>query len=282
MKVKRFGVALLVSLVLSIVVTVAVARIVAAHRKNAAVSHQYVAANGNIKAGQVIKAKDLKMIDWTARSALPGAFTSIKTVAGRIAIYPISAGEPVMKESLATAGSGFGLVGKIPLGMRAIAIKTDDVSGVDGFLFPGCHVDILVTYHGPFGSGYVTNTVLQDVTVLAAGHQTEPDPQGKPITVSVVTVLVTPKNAQKIALATAQGKIHFVLRNGDDSASVKDAPMQVSELGGSVPQSVPVYRPAYHHRPHHLIVHHRKPVVRDKHFIKTYLGGEQKVETTKF
>lgn len=279
---KRIGVALLVSLVLAIVVTVAVARLIDSRRRRDGQPQHYVAASENIAAGQVVKASDLKMISWTSPSTLPGGFTSIKDVAGRIAIYPIGTGEPVMTESLAKPGSGFGLVGKIPLGMRAIAIKTDDVSGVDGFLFPGCHVDILVTSHGPFGSGYVTNTVLQDVTVLAAGHQTEPDPQGKPITVSVVTVLVSPSNAQKIALATAEGQIHFVLRNGADTANVSGPAMMTSQLVGQPPTPEPAYRPTPFRRPYKPVVRYVKPVPTDAHYINTYLGGEQKVETTKF
>lgn len=276
---KRIGLALVVAVVLAVVVTVAFARYIAARQESSPVLHRYVAAKSNIAAGQTLKKSDLMLIKWDSKSPLSGAFTTVHSVAGRVAIYPISAGEPVLPVSLSSPGSGMGLAGKIPPGMRAIAIKTDDVSGVDGFLFPGCHVDILVTYHSPNGPGWVTNTVLQDVTVLAAGHETEPNPSGKPKTASVVTVLVSPKNAQRIALATAEGKIHFVLRNGSDSAHLPTAPMEMSRFAAP-PQQIrrsfprPVYHPPAHPR--------KAATKKDEPYINTYLGGENKVETTKF
>src|SRR5665213_31876 len=123
-----------------------------------------------------------------------------------------------------------GLTVKIPDGMRAVALRSDEVVGVAGFLFPGSHVDVLVTYRSEKSPDPTTATVLQDAEVLAAGHQVEPDPTGKPATVNVVTLLMKPDDAERVVLASTQGSIHFVLRNSTDREQVADAPVELSEL----------------------------------------------------
>jgi pilus assembly protein CpaB len=114
--------------------------------------------------------------------------------------------------------------------MRAIALSSNEVIGVAGFLMPGTHVDVLVTYHDESNPEPITATVLQDAEVLAAGHQVQPDPTGKPSTVDVVTLLLSPEDAEKAVLASAQGSIHFVLRNGGDHAEAKAAPVALPQL----------------------------------------------------
>jgi len=154
-------------------------------------------------------------------------------VVGRPLIYPLGAGEPVLERDLAVAGSGIGLSVKVPPGMRATAVRSNEIVGVAGFLFPGSHVDVLATVTLPGAPGAVTQTVLQDVEVLAAGQTIEPDPQGKPQTVSVVTLLLNPEDSQKLLLASGQGTIQFVLRNGTDQKKVEVRPTRLDELGPS-------------------------------------------------
>ena len=108
-----------------------------------------------------------------------------------------------------------------------------------GFLLPGTHVDVLVTVHPPGGADPVTNTVLQDVEILTTGQKIEPDPEGKPTTATVVTLLVKPEDAQKVDLASTQGIVHFVLRNGVDNAEFKGPPALFSELAGTPPPPPP-------------------------------------------
>jgi pilus assembly protein CpaB len=119
--------------------------------------------------------------------------------------------------------------------MRAIALRSDEVVGVAGFLVPGSHLDVLVTYHSDRTPEPVTATVLQNAVVLAAGQQLEPDPTGKAADVTVVTLLLTPVQAERAVLASTQGTIHFVLRNEADSSQSGDAPMLLSQLSGPVP-----------------------------------------------
>ncbi len=160
-------------------------------------------------------------------------------------MYPISKDEPIVLRELAAPGSGLGLVAKIPEGMRAISLRSDEVVGVAGFLLPGTRVDVLVTFRTGNSPDPTTATVVQDVEVLAAGHQIQPDPEGKPSSVDVVTLLLDPANAQKVVLASTQGTVHFVLRNGADRVQSGNLPVTVSQL-----TSTPVVAPVAPNRPH--------------------------------
>ena len=195
---------------------------------------QYVAATANLEAGQAIKAENLRMVDWPASVPLPGAFNSPQPLIGRILLYPLAAGEPILERQLANPGSSAGLSVKIPDGMRAISLRSDEVVGVAGFLLPGTHVDVLVTVHPSTGDP-ITSTVLQDVVILTTGQKIEPDPEGKPTTATVVTLLVKPEDAQKVDLAATQGIVHFVLRNGVDREEFKGPPAYFSQLSGTPP-----------------------------------------------
>jgi len=123
-----------------------------------------------------------------------------------------------------------GLAGRIPAGMRATAVKSNEIVGVAGFLYPGSHVDVLATYAMSATTGPLTQTVLQDVEVLAAGQTIEPDPQGKPESVDVVTLLLSPEDSQKLLLTSGQGTIQFVLRSGVDQKNIEIRPTRLNQL----------------------------------------------------
>ena len=199
------------------------------------IKSQYVAAAANMEAGQVIKAENLHMVAWPASVPLQGAFNTTQPLVGRIVLYPLAAGEPILERQLSTPGSGNGITVKIPDGMRAIALRTDEVVGVAGFLLPGTHVDVLVTLHPANSPDPVTTTVLQDAQVLATGQKTEPDPDGKPATATVVTILVSPEDAERVDMAANQGVVHFVLRNGSDRLEAKADPVLLSQLTPAPP-----------------------------------------------
>jgi pilus assembly protein CpaB len=216
---RRLLVALFVALTLSAVFTYFVGRKVLGKAKK---TNKYVVASKPLDAGEALKPANLEMVDWPEDIALPGGFQTADALNGRIVLYPLAKGEPIIERQLAIPGSGAGLGAKIPDGMRAISLKSDDVSGVAGFLLPGTHVDVLETDKaiGPTGRPNTT-TVLQDVEILAAGQQMEPDPEGKPIRVPVVTLLLKPEDAQKVVQASAIGTIDFLLRNGADRTVVQ-------------------------------------------------------------
>ncbi len=191
---------------------------------------RYVAATQDLAAGDSLQKQTLTLIDWPGDRPLEDAFAKTDDLVGRTVLYPVSVGVPIRAHYLATAGSGFGLSTKIPEGMRAMSLKTDQIVGVAGFLSPGSHVDVLVTFHTPASPDPITATVLQDVQILATGQNMQPDPEGKVAPTDVVTLLVNPQEAEKVVLASAQGTVHFVLRNGADHTVVKNHSAELSEL----------------------------------------------------
>jgi pilus assembly protein CpaB len=131
------------------------------------------------------------------------------------------------------SASAAGLSGKIPEGMRAISLKSNDVVGVAGYLLPGTRVDVLMTLRDQATQDQVTSTVLQDAQVITAGQKMQPDPDGKAARVDVVTLLVSPDDAEKVALASNQGTVQFVLRNGADHAHVTAEPVRFTHPAAS-------------------------------------------------
>ncbi len=228
---RRLMLALVAALVISGLFTFWLSRRVAhASRVPVQPPNQYVASARSLDPGEVIRREDLAMIDWPKSHPLDGSFVKVDDVVGRAVLYPLSSGQPILDRQLAAPGAGIGLTGRIPTGMRAIALRSDEVVGVAGFLMPGTHVDVLVTYNDQNRPEPVTATVLQDTEVLAAGHQVQPDPSGKPVSVDVVTLLLSPEDAEKAVLASEKGTIHFVLRNGGDHKQAGASPVDLAEL----------------------------------------------------
>lgn len=199
-----------------------------------------VAASRPLEPGKPLALEDLALADWPVNVPLPGGINKPENVLGRIVLYPVAAQEPIREQLLAAPGASVGLTAKIPDGMRGVAIETNEVNNVSGFLFPGCRVDALVTFHPANGKESLTATVLQNVEVLSTGEKLEPDPSGKPQNVKQVTVLLTPDDAEKLVLASNQGTVQFVLRNGSDQAQAPHRPVELKDLQGSAPQTAPV------------------------------------------
>jgi pilus assembly protein CpaB len=236
---RRLLVALLLAFLLSGAVTLVVSRKLTARAAGSAAVHRFVAASRTLQAGDVLKAEDLTLADWPASAALIKPFTKTSDLIGRAVIFPLPASQPILEDYLAAAGSGIGLTTKIPEGMRATSVKSDEIVGVAGFLFPGSHVDVLVTFRPEGMAAPATQIVLQDVEVLTVGQKLQPDPQGKPETVNVVTLLLAPEDAQKMVLASSQGSVQFVLRNGADHTKVPAVAVQIAELSGA-PRPLPM------------------------------------------
>jgi pilus assembly protein CpaB len=193
-------------------------------------SLQVVVAASDLPVGVTLSSKDLTLLDWFSDTVPAGAFTKPESIVGRPLLYPLSAKQPVLERDLGVQGAGIGLAGKIPEGMRATAVRSNEISGVAGFLYPGSHVDVLVTLTPTGGNLPTTRTVLQNVQVLTAGQTIEPDPQGRPHSVNVVTLLVTPENSQRLQLASSQGNIQFVLRSGADHEQAEIMPTRLDQL----------------------------------------------------
>ncbi len=179
-----------------------------------------VAAAADLQIGAVISAPDLTTVQ-VVGAAPPGSIVDAKKAIGRGVISTIYKGEPVLDNRLAPEGSGGGLAATIKQGMRAIAIKVDQVVGVAGFVTPGMRVDVLVSGVPPDARGGQQNTeirtILQNIEVLSAGTDIQKDQEGKPRQVQVVNLLVTPEQAQVLALAGQESHIQLVLRNPMDT-----------------------------------------------------------------
>jgi pilus assembly protein CpaB len=232
---RRLGFALVAALIISIVITSAFYMNMKSHQPSSQTKH-VIAASSALQQGTPLTAENVTEVDWPLNIPMQGLIEKKEDAIGRVLIYGVDAKEPLLKHDLAAGGS-YGLSAKIPDGMRATSVKTNEVSDVAGFIFPGSHVDILVTLRGE-NSNFVTRTVLQNVQVLATGTKTEPDPNGKPENVSVVTLLATPEESAKLALAQnqasqSQGAIHFVLRNGGDTATPNTPTVDMTELAGT-------------------------------------------------
>jgi len=211
---------------------------------------QIVVAATDLAVGATLSAKDVMLLDWYSDVMPSGSFTKTQDVVGHPLLFPLAAKEPILQRDLAVEGAGIGLSAKIPDGMRATAVRSNEIVGVAGFLYPGSHVDLLMTFTPPGGTQPVTETVLQNVEVLTAGQTIEPDPQGRPQSVNVVTLLLSPENSQKVQLAQAQGNIQFVLRSGADGKDAQVKPTRLDQLVVGAPEPRPVVAaPGVKHAP---------------------------------
>ena len=241
MKRKPIVTALVASLVISGACT-----FIFAHRMNTRAEPRtipdlmYAAPSRALQSGEILKPDAVELVTWPGSRPLSGTFAKADTLLGRAVLYPLEKGQPILERDVSAVGVGAGLAAKIPEGMRAIALRTDEVVGVAGFLTPGSHVDVLGTFHSASSPDPMTAIVLANVEVIAVGQRAQPDPEGKPApTVTVVTLLLTPEEAERAVLASSQGTVHFVLRNGADLDEEKSVPMTMSMLSGTPPAARP-------------------------------------------
>lgn len=195
---------------------------------------QVALATRDLPVGSVIGPQDIKMVDWPGDVMPAGFIGSPEAALGRGVITPLRLNEPLLDTKLASKEAGGGLPIVVPEGMRALSVKVDEVISVAGFVVPGTRVDVLLTL-APAGNRSETSTkvILQNVRTLAAGHQVQRDKEGKPITVTVITLLVTPEQAESLTLAANEGRIQLALRNTLDTLAIEtDGARTGTLLGG--------------------------------------------------
>ncbi|MGA3263031.1 MAG: Flp pilus assembly protein CpaB [Terracidiphilus sp.] len=186
-----------------------------------------VAAAADIKLGSVLTSANLTTVQ-IAGTPPKGALLKPEDAIGRGVVSDLYQGEPILESRLAAVGSGGGLAATIPQGMRACAVKVDDVVGVAGFATPGMRVDVVISGVPPgqqaqaAAEGIQARTILQNIQVLSAGTDIQKDAEGKPKQVQVVNLLVTPEQAETLSLASNQQvKIQLVLRNPLDTKTAQ-------------------------------------------------------------
>jgi pilus assembly protein CpaB len=214
-----------------------------------------VVANRALPVGTILAEQHVKTIEWTGGALPLGYVGNPQDVVGRGLITDLQENEPLLESKLAPKGAGGGLPIIIDEGKRALTMRVNEVSGVAGFVTPHTRVDVLLTMENQnTGGELATRIIMQDMRVLAAGQSIQPDKEGKPRSVPVVTFLVTPEQAETLALAAQQGGIQLALRNQLDTSEVRTNGARRSALmrgPGSGPArraagraSVPVAPPA--------------------------------------
>jgi pilus assembly protein CpaB len=241
---KRFMLVVGISLTWALLVSAAFYRMAksGARPRSASVEKDVVVAARGLEMGAVIKADSVKLVRMPQQLVPKGGFAKPEDVLDRPVISPIQPDEPILEARLAARGSGGGVAPLIPPGMRAITVKVNEVVGVAGFVLPGMRVDVLVTGRPSGHEDTMTTTVLQNITVLSVGQTLQADAKSQSIKAPVVTLLVTPLQAEVVTLADNQGHIQLVLRNSTDHQQAETAGWQVSQLYGQVRREPPAPR----------------------------------------
>jgi pilus assembly protein CpaB len=176
---------------------------------------EVVVAAREIQVGAKLGDGDIRKLSFPKSNIPPGAYTSESQVLNRGVVLPISLGEFILPSKLAAEKAGAGLPALIPQGMRAVSVRVNDVVSVAGFVQPGTRVDVLAT--GSAGSDRQTMTILENVAVIAVGKSLDRSGTGEAQTAPVITLLVSPDDAQKLALVSQEGHIQLALRNPLDT-----------------------------------------------------------------
>jgi pilus assembly protein CpaB len=207
------------------------------------VASVYVAvAAENLPLGTRLTKEQIKLVGWPSSSPVQGSFSTPEGLVGRGLIQPVHANEPLTETKLAPIEAGAGLPPSIPPGMRALSVRVNDVIGVAGFTTPGTRVDVLVTLNQA-NAGSMSRAVVSNVQVLTAGtlYDQEQSKDGKAIPSTVVTLKVTPDDAERIALAQSSGQIMLVLRNPLDIEPTVRKGVRLASLMGA-PDAPPVVK----------------------------------------
>jgi len=248
------GVSLVFALVVSSVFYQMTARSGSSKKAEPTDARDVVLAARPLGVGVMVKPADVKTVKVAADAFPKGAFSKVEDVLDRPVVSNILLDEPILDGRLALKGSGLGLAPTIPVGMRAVSVRVNDVAGVAGFVLPGMRVDVLVTGRPPNGDGDITTTVLQNILVLSAGQTIQADGRGQPISAPTVTLLAFPEQAETLTLAGNDGRIQLVLRNSSDQTIEKTPGRYLTELYGAGRPKAKSEEPAPKPRPKPVVV----------------------------
>src|SRR5581483_5935064 len=211
---------------------------------------EVMVAASDLQVGARVEDRDIKVIHIPAADLPPGAPRRKADVVGHGVIIPISKGEFILPNRLAGENAGSGLPALIPPGMRAVSVRVNEVVSVAGFVTPGTRVDVLLTGTPGASGDQQTTTVLQNVLVLASGHTLERSASGEAQNTAVITLLVTPDDAQRLTLASSEGHIQLALRNPLDTRQDEVASSNSRGLfKGMAAPPAPVTHVAVHRTP---------------------------------
>jgi pilus assembly protein CpaB len=223
----------------------------------------------DIEVGAKLADADILLVKIPASSVPPNAYHKKSSIIGRGVVLPIAKGDYLLPGKLAAENAGSGLPSLIPPGMRAVSVKVNEVVSVAGFVQPGTHVDVLLTGN-PSGSGTQTTTVLENVSVIAAGQKLERNASGEAQNVPVITLLVSPDDAQKLTLAQSQGRIQLALRNPVD---IKQQELDPTREGSLYKEKLAP--PAPKLKPVKKVINQAAPAVPQPYKVEIYKGKKK-------
>ncbi len=190
-----------------------------------------VVASRDLPAGTILRREDLESVEWPGSAVPEGFANQAGDVVGRGVVVEVRKNEPLLAWKLADKEAGGGLPITIPEGMRAVSVEVDEVIGVAGFVLPGTRVDVLATVMpGNDRRQTTTRIILQNVRAVAADQQYQPQDEGEPTYVTVVTLLVTPVEAEALTLAATEGRIQLALRNTLDAEQISTSGRRIESL----------------------------------------------------
>jgi len=196
-----------------------------------------VVATNDLQVGAKVEDRDVKVVKVPNSIVPPNCFRAKSQVVGRGVVLPIQRGEFLLLNKLAAENAGAGLPALIPQGMRAVSVRVNEVVAVAGFVAPGTRVDVLLTGNPSGSSEAQTTTVLENVAVIASGTKLERSPTGEAQSAPVITLLVSPEDAQKLTLASSQGHIQLALRNPVDTHKEDLGPARAKDVYKDLPAS---------------------------------------------
>lgn len=247
-----------------------------------------VVAARQVPMGSLLTRDHVRVMQWPVSSQVEGAIGKVEDAVERGVLMSLAVNEPVTEAKLATKGIGSGLSPTITPGMRAISIKVNEVVGVAGFVVPGSRVDVLVTIQTSDSAqrSTMTRVVVSNAQVLTAGTRIDQDKaqaDGVPIAASVVTLLVAPEDAERVALAQNEGQITLTLRNPLDTLSSTTPGARMASLLGTQSDSGPVAQGPKLTRPRTAKVQAAAPVAPalKAYIVETIRGAKRSEETIK-
>src|SRR5215218_4285372 len=244
MRNKRFFLVLVGALIFGVLAAVSVSKYLSSAQAYAKNLNKIAVAKVAIPIGSKIIPEQIMVVQFPKESTPDGAFESPEKLAGRVAVVNIAAREPITEARLAPEGTAAGLSAVIPEGYRAMTVKVDDAAGISGFIMPGSLVDVVVTIDPREGGGHqdpISKIVLQNIKVLANGQNIDkPENEREANSVKAVTLQVTPEQAEKLALASTEGKLQLVMRNQIDQGDQQTPGVNKRNLlSGESAQPVP-------------------------------------------
>jgi len=247
MRNKRFFIVLVGALIFGVLAAISVSRYLSSAQAYTKNLSKVAVAKVQIPLGTKIVAEQVTVVQFPKESTPDGTFESPDKLVGRVAVMNIPAREPITESRLAPEGTAAGLSAVIPEGYRAMTVKVDDAAGISGFIMPGAFVDVVVVIDPREGSGMqdpISKIVLQNIKVLANGQNIDkPENQREANSVKAVTLQVTPEQAEKLALASNEGKLQLVMRNQIDQGDEQTKGVNKRELITGSDRAMPAPEP---------------------------------------